>query len=1172
MRKILYLLVLFPMMVVGQTQSENYIKTTTYKTATTTSIAFPAINQASQSITYFDGLGRPLQQIASKQSANGKNIITPIEYDGFGRQAKDFLPYVNQGASGLDYEANALTDVMNYASYAGQNPFSQKMFESSPLNRVMKQAAPGTITDWAMNGGHEIKLEYQTNTSTTEVKLFTASTTWDAGSGLYNITLLNAAGTTYYGVNQLYKTITYDENSAVTPAEANGSIVEFKNKEGQVVLKRTYDAGAKHDTYYVYDSYGNLTYVIPPTAAELAITTAILDDLCYQYKYDYRNRLVEKKLPGKQLEFIVYDKLDRVVATGPVFSPFNDSPTGTVGWLINKYDAFNRPVYTGWEQSSTVTSAGRFSKQNTMNGLTTISETKQSTANTIDGVTAYYSNGVVPTSFKLLTINYYDDYNFQAFTPAISYTAPVYYNNTIKPKGLPTGSWVRALTTLASTSGESSYTLYDVKARPIKSFITNHLGGYTQIDSNLDAFSGRLNFTETRHKRLSGDAEIYVKEVFTYSAQDRILTHTHQIGAGGTPQLLALNTYDDLGQLIGKNVGNSAANPLQKINYAYNIRGWLTEINKTLALQQGSDPKDLFAFKINYNTIAGSVSGVNALYNGNISETYWRTASDNALRKYGYQYDNLNRLRNATYQKPENVNPVTNSYNESLTYDKNGNIILLLRNGDTDPISGVIGIDNLGYTYAPNSNKLVNVLDGTNNTSGFNDVNKSGDDYVYDANGNMTIDRNKGIINGSADGITYNHLNLPIKIIFGTTGNIVYIYNALGQKLEKIVTQGTVTNTNYLGDFQYTKPNAGVWALQNFSTAEGYVKNTGGVYSYVFNYTDHLGNVRLSYQDIDNNGSLTNSEILEESNYYPFGLKHKGYNSNNNQTFYKYKYNGKELQDELGFNVYDYDNRVYDPSTGRFLQLDPLGEQGRRWSPYNYCFDNPVYFQDPDGMWPYPAWMGKVQSFTKGFTSTIVGMAKSVANDVRLSIGPLGPMGKIIDVASRVAPSAIKGDLKGTAKAMLNESGLPAIANTVKKAVNGDAGALGSLAAVATVAIIAKRVGTPGAAAEAGAGEVSAARSSANGLKLNKQLASEAQMTSEGTTIAGGGSGTSLRKAESLATEHGGVASDWVKKSSDSHTASDGTKFETHWEQNTQTGQRVNQKTKIETVTPKKEH
>lgn len=48
-------------------------------------------------------------------------------------------------------------------------------------------------------------------------------------------------------------------------------------------------------------------------------------------------------------------------------------------------------VYTGWEQSATVTSAGRFSKQATMNGLATINETKQTTANTVDSITAYYN-------------------------------------------------------------------------------------------------------------------------------------------------------------------------------------------------------------------------------------------------------------------------------------------------------------------------------------------------------------------------------------------------------------------------------------------------------------------------------------------------------------------------------------------------------------------------------------------------------------------------------------------------------------------------------------------------------------------------------------------------------------------------------------------------------------
>jgi RHS repeat-associated protein len=120
---------------------------------------------------------------------------------------------------------------------------------------------------------------------------------------------------------------------------------------------------------------------------------------------------------------------------------------------------------------------------------------------------------------------------------------------------------------------------------------------------------------------------------------------------------------------------------------------------------------------------------------------------------------------------------------------------------------------------------------------------------------------------------------------------------------------------------------------------------------------DHLGNIRLSYSDADLNGSIDpNTEIIEENNYYPFGLKHKGYNNvvsaNSNSVASKFGFGGKELQDELGLDWYDVSARNYDANLGRWMNVDPLAEQMRRHSPYNYAFNNPISFIDPDGMAP----------------------------------------------------------------------------------------------------------------------------------------------------------------------------------------------------------------------------
>ncbi len=973
MERFIYLILLLSIATFGQ--DHNYVQTKIFNAPIqSTSVKTEDTKNRIQKI-FYDGLGRPIQKIDYKQSNIGTDIVTHIGYDGFGRQIKEYLPYSTSTAT-LNFYNNAEASTHAYyntVQYENTtNPYSEKLFDNLSVDRIIKLGAPGN--DWKINGtsssDHSIKIHQSTN-GKGEVKYYKLTTPFDYSSiGYYNYVLGDNG---FYSPNDLYKITTSDENWTISSGN-NNTTDEFKNKEGQLLLKRNYNNGVKHDTYYIYDQYGNLTIVIPPLATNY---TTQLDELCYRYRYDYRNRLVEKKLPGKQWEFIVYDKLNRIVATGPAFSPFNNANVNTKGWIISKYDIFNRPVYTGYQESSTVSSAGRKVLQDQQNAMITTMSEKKLQSGTIDGIPAYYSNTVAPTQFKLLSVNYYDNYSFPSVSPIPAMVESQPILTTGKVKTLTTGSWVRVCTSSTANLGETTSIFYDAKARAVRQFSKNYLQGYSQIDSKL-SFTGIPEYTITTHKRSANDQAITTTDRFVYSDQDRLISHSHQID-NKPVQFLQKNVYNEMGQLIKKTVGNSVmsgATGLQIIDYKYNIRGWLTDINDVDNLSKYFNPKDLFAFRINYNKpVTGNISGVKKLYNGNIAETFWRTNSDNTMRKYSYEYDHLNRMLHAVYQKPGTTAP--NSYREKLNYDKNGNITSLIRNGTLDHQQSLIilEIDNLIYSYTPNSNKLVAVTDNSLSSEGFYDGNTSGADFTYDANGNMITDRNKGITS-----INYNHLNLPTKIIFNNDLNtrIEYLYDAGGRKVQKKVNQYTpppgiatpiVNSTDYLDGFQYKD---GV--LKFFAHAEGYVNNTNSngnvVYNYVFNYKDHLGNVRLSYGV----GRSNDLKIIEENNYYPFGLKHKGYNSeakNYSANIYgtvdlhavvtsaplefKYKYDGKELQDELGLNFYDYGARNYDAALGSWMNIDPMAEKSRRFSPYVNVLNNPVFFIDPDGMFAKPS-------------------------------------------------------------------------------------------------------------------------------------------------------------------------------------------------------------------------
>ena len=95
------------------------------------------------------------------------------------------------------------------------------------------------------------------------------------------------------------------------------------------------------------------------------------------------------------------------------------------------------------------------------------------------------------------------------------------------------------------------------------------------------------------------------------------------------------------------------------------------------------------------------------------------------------------------------------------------------------------------------------------------------------------------------------------------------------------------------------------------------------------------------------------SRIVQKDDYYPFGLSFNSYQRPNTAE-QNYLYNGKEMQDELDLDWMDYGARMYDPSIGRFMTIDPMADKFHGWSPYSFVFDNPVNFVDPDGMEPDP--------------------------------------------------------------------------------------------------------------------------------------------------------------------------------------------------------------------------
>ena len=618
--------------------------------------------------------------------------------------------------------------------------------------------------------------------------------------------------------------------------------------------------------------------------------------------------MVMKQLPGADAVYMVYDKRDRLVLTQD-----GNLRTGNK-WMFTKYDALNRPVMTGIYDHGV--NIDQDSMQSIIDTVSIFYETFDVTQEH-----AYQINSYPNTNLDILTVTYYDTYDFdqdghRTFMTNINTNDFLLSEINEQVKGQITGTKTRILGT---DQFITNITLYDDKYRVIRTYQENYLGGNDLLLTKYD-FVGNVKKTRQVHVKSAGATPITIDQRFEHDHAFRLDSAFHEIDGNGEV-CIAVMEYNELGQLISKKLHEG----LQDVNYQYNIRGWLTMINDPALMGD-----DLFAMQLAYNDVITGLT-TTPQFNGNISAITWKNSEELSDHSYTFNYDNANRIT-----KGDHFNGITATTEFDLnkvSYDKNGNIDTLIRYG----ASGLI--DNLTYTYTDASsnytNQLQQVDDATGNTGGFADV--PGLDYAYDNNGNLIEDYNKSIEN-----ISYNYLNLPQRIWFGNGDSITYIYDAAGVKHAKLIDGSETGDRYYIGNMEYNQTQT----LEYIHTSEGRVRYNGVDYAYDYYLKDHLGNTRVSFTE-----SATipgQAEALQVDNYYPFGMRFNQapilqVEENN------YLYNGKELQKNYRLDWYDYGARYYNAALGRWMCIDPLTEKYFNESPYVYVGNNPIMFIDPDG-------------------------------------------------------------------------------------------------------------------------------------------------------------------------------------------------------------------------------
>lgn len=541
------------------------------------------VDEVHHSTQYFDGLGRPLQSvnwqsspITTNSATSKKDIVTASVYDQYGREQYKFLPYTSPSSDG-NFKTDPFgeqsifygsTYISDQAAYSGETIYYSKfLFEASPLDRVLKSFAPGN--SWAGSEGtaseRSVQMQYLINDGNDNVQA------WDIS---FNTTIVNntnipTSEASPYGAGQLFKTVTADEHG--------NQVMEYKDNEGHVVLKKVQNGTVTPtapytnwlSTFYVYDILGQLRFVIPPKAVAKMLAAGnwvlpqeVIDELCFRYEYDARQRIIAKKVPGADWVFMVYDLRDRLV-----FSQDGNMRTRNQ-WMTTLYDDLNRPIQTGmsvYNTTGATISATRDNLQNALNSITAPSASITTTGTNVSGI----GTDLVISVREAGNLTYQAS-NSIVFQPGFTSETLGTFTASIVPPANTTYSNTQTINTNPSTiSGISSY---------VPLTIANY-DDYTATTKSYDATN---NSKLDQGSALYADAlpaqnSVMVRGMVT-SSRVRVVEDPNNLSVGNWME--AATFYDDKGRAVqvqsdnykgGKDIATSRYDLVGKVVSSYMV-------------------------------------------------------------------------------------------------------------------------------------------------------------------------------------------------------------------------------------------------------------------------------------------------------------------------------------------------------------------------------------------------------------------------------------------------------------------------------------------------------------------------------------------------------------------------------------------------------------------------